>query len=102
MHERRTSMRRSLKWKATIKGSDSSGASFGEDGLIENLSSTGAFLYLSRTVDVGTKLDLAILLPFQKETWMKYSAEVVRIENIPQKIGVGIKFDTIRPTFISG
>ena len=101
MRERRTSVRRSLKWQATIKGNDSSGESFGEEGTIENLSSTGAFLYLSRKVEVGTHIDLTIRLPFQKENWMKYSAEVVRIENIPQRIGVGIKFDTVRPTFIS-
>jgi hypothetical protein len=91
-----------LKWQATINGSDCSGASFDEEGIVENLSSTGAFLYLSRKVDIGTKIDLAIRLPFQKENWMKYSAEVVRIENIPEKIGVGVKFDTIRPTFQSG
>ncbi len=102
MRERRTSVRRSLKWQATIKGSDRSGANFGEEGIIENLSSTGAFLYLSRKVDVGTKIDIAIRLPFQKENWMKYTAEVVRIENIPEKIGVGLKFDTVRPIFNSG
>lgn len=101
MRERRTSVRRNLKWSATIKGKDSDGQHFGEEGVIENLSSTGAFVYLSREVAVGTKLDLAIRLPFQKENWMKYSAEVVRIENIPQRIGVGIKFDSVRPTFVA-
>jgi hypothetical protein len=102
VRERRTSVRRSLKWQATVKGNDSSGTSFGEEGYIENLSSTGAFLYLSRAVAVGSKLDLAIRLPFEKENWMKYSAEVVRIESVTQKTGIAIKFDTIRPTFISG
>jgi hypothetical protein len=101
VRERRTSVRRNLKWSATIKGKDSDGQHFGEEGVIENLSSTGAFVYLSREVAVGTKLDLAIRLPFQKENWMKYSAEVVRIENIPQRIGVGIKFDSVRPTFVA-
>ena len=101
MRERRTSVRRSLKWHATVNGNDSSGASFDEEGLIENLSSTGAFLYLSRDIPIGSRIDLAIRLPFQKENWMKYSAQVVRIENVSQKTGVGIKFDTIRPTFTS-
>ena len=101
MRERRTSVRRSLKWEATVKGNDSSGTSFGEEGVIENLSSTGAFLYLSRDIAIGSKIDLTIRLPFQKENWMKYSALVVRIETISQKTGVGIKFETIRPTFIS-
>lgn len=102
MRERRTSVRRSLKWEATVKGNDSSGTSFGEEGVIENLSSTGAFLYLSRDIAIGSRIDLTIRLPFQKENWMKYSALVVRIETISQKTGVGIKFDNIRPTFISG
>jgi hypothetical protein len=102
VRERRTSVRRSLKWQATVKGSDSSGTSFGEVGLIENLSSTGAFLYLDRAIAVGSKIDLAIRLPFVKESWMKYSAEVVRIETVPQKTGIAIKFDTVRPTFIGG
>jgi hypothetical protein len=91
-----------LKWQATVKGNDSSGASFGEEGLIENLSSTGAFLYLDRTIAVGSRIDLAIRLPFVKENWMKYSAEVVRSEANPQKTGIAIKFDTVRPTFVSG
>jgi hypothetical protein len=102
VRERRTSVRRSLKWQATVRGNDSSGTSFGEEGFIENLSSTGAFLYLSRALVVGSKIDLAIRLPFIKENWMKYSAEVVRIESVPQKTGIAIKFDAIRPTFVSG
>jgi hypothetical protein len=99
VRERRGSARRSLKWKATINGNDSNGVSFDEEGVIENLSSTGAFFYLKREVAVGAKLDLAILLPFQKENWMKYSAEVVRVEQVPQKIGVGIRFQNLRPNF---
>jgi hypothetical protein len=90
-----------LKWKATINGNDSDGVRFDEEGVIENLSSTGAFFYLNRRVEIGAKLDLAILLPFQKENWMRYTAEVVRVENVPYKIGVGIKFNTLRPTFIT-
>jgi hypothetical protein len=101
VRERRTSVRRSLKWQATIKGKDSNGISFGEEGFIENLSSTGAFLYLNRDVAIGSRIDLTIRLPFQKENWMKYSALVVRLESISQKTGVGIKFDTVRPIFIS-
>jgi hypothetical protein len=99
VRERRGSERRSLKWKATINGSDSTGTSFGEEGVIENLSTTGAFFYLSRKVEIGAQLNLAIRLPFQKENWMNYSAEVVRVEDLSHRIGVGIKFQNLRPTF---
>lgn len=102
MRERRRAVRRHLQWQATIEGSDPTGAQFGEQGVIENLSSTGAFLYMSREVAIGSRLDLAIRLPFEKENWMKYSAEVVRVEAATQKIGIGIRFDDLRPTFISG
>lgn len=101
MRERRTSVRHNLQWQATIEGSDSDGSSFGEEGVIENLSATGAFLYLNRPVKVGSRLDLAIRLPFKKENWMKYSAEVVRTEPDAARTGVGIKFDTVKPVFLT-
>lgn len=99
MRERRGSVRRNLKWRAQINGNNANGIRFGEEGVIENLSSTGAFFYLNNRVEIGTRLDLSILLPFQQENWMNYSAEVVRVEEMPQKIGVGIRFDNVRPTF---
>ena len=113
MRERRNSIRHGLKWETLVIGNDVSGANFDESGVIENLSSTGAFFYLSKRVPVGSQLDLAIKLPFKKENWMKYSARVVRIEEKSangdaatefekdnhNKIGIGIKFDKIKPTF---
>lgn len=101
MEERRMSMRHSLKWQATIESRDTGGVRFDEAGVIENLSATGAFFYISRTVRVGTQLNLEIRLPLKKENWMKYSAEVVRVEPAASRIGVGIKFDTVKPEFIA-
>jgi hypothetical protein len=101
VRERRTSVRHELKWQATIEGCDSQGIRFDEEGVIENLSATGAFFYIHRAINVGSRLNLAIRLPFKKENWMKYSAEVVRIEPAAAGTGVGIKFDTIKPLFES-
>ena len=113
MRERRNSIRHGLRWETLVIGNDVTGANFDESGVIENLSSSGAFFYLNKRVPVGCQLDLAIKLPFKKENWMKYSARVVRIEeksgngnvggklekDIHDKIGIGIKFDNIKPIF---
>ena len=101
MKERRMSVRHSLKWQATIEGRDTGGVRFDEEGVIENLSTTGAFFYISRPVQVGTHLNLEIRLPLKKENWMKYSAEVVRVEPANSRIGVGIKFDSVKPEFFT-
>lgn len=101
MRERRLSVRHNFKWQATIEGSDQNGVRFDEEGMIENLSATGAFLYLNRPVEVGDRLDLAIRLPFKKENWMTYSAEVVRLEPAANGLGIGIRFDAVKPVFVS-
>lgn len=115
MQERRNSIRHGLRWKTIVHGNDSKGANFDEIGVIENLSSTGAFFYISRRVPVGSQLDLAIQLPFKKESWMNYSARVIRIEEQPSnsglrvaneesnggKIGIAIRFNNIKPIFTS-
>jgi hypothetical protein len=62
VRERRRSVRHKMKWPATIEGSDTCGVSFDEEGMIENLSATGAFFYLTRPIRVGTRLELAIRL----------------------------------------
>ena len=101
MEERRMSVRHNLKWQATIEGNDSRGVRFDEEGVIENLSATGAFFYISRPIHVGTHLNLEIRLPLKRENWMKYTARVVWVEPAASRVGVGIKFDSLKPEFIS-
>lgn len=99
--ERRKSRRFKLSWDIMIKGADKEGLEFEEAGELDNLSSGGAFLYLTDSINVGATLDLSIKLPMQRENWMCYPAEIVRIENGPEKIGVAMKFKTARPGFLA-
>ena len=114
MSERRHSIRHGLRWQTVIHGNDVGGEHFDELGVIENISSTGAFFYINRRVQIGSQLDLAIKLPFKKESWMKYTARVIRVEEQPaktgvavtiaenndEKIGIAIQFDHIKPIFV--
>jgi len=115
VQERRYSIRHGLKWETIVHGNDSSGANFDEIGVIENLSSTGAFFYINHRVAIGSQLDLAIKLPFKKASWMNYTARVIRVEeqsgitgvaveieeNDGRKVGIAIRFDHIKPVFSS-
>jgi len=100
--ERRKARRFKAAWEVSVSGMDSSGAAYHETGSLENLSSTGAFLFLTRKFEVGERVDILIKIPFKSENWMRYSAEVVRVESSPPRIGVGMRFDTARPAFITG
>ena len=97
--ERRGARRFAVGWKATVKGTDNEGIDFDESGEIRNLSSSGAFLYLGRQLKVGSRIDVWIKLPMQKENWMKYQAEVVRVEGDPQMVGIGMHFCEVWPRF---
>jgi PilZ domain-containing protein len=99
--ERRRARRFTIAWKVIVKGTDSAGLAFDEPAELKNLSSGGAFLYLTKSLKIGAKLDVWIKVPFQKENWMRYPAEVVRVEAARSKTGVAMRFDTARPSFIA-
>lgn len=101
--ERRTARRFHVGWNVVVKGTDQRGEGFDEPAMLENLSSSGAFLYISRTIQPGSKLELKINLPFQKKSnWMQYSARVLRIKKANGNNGIAVKFDTVRPLFVEG
>ncbi len=98
--ERRDARRYQVGWDVAVKGTDQSGTGFDEAGILEDLSSAGAFLYLPRRVQLGARLEVRIKVPFKKNNWMKYSAEVVRVKKATGNTGVAVRFDTARPVFI--
>ena len=98
--ERRNARRFQVGWNLAVKGTDSSGRGFNEEGILDNLSSLGAFLYLSRPVNLGERLELQIKIPFKRNNWMKYTAEVVRVAHSSRRAGVGLRFDTAVPVFV--
>jgi c-di-GMP-binding flagellar brake protein YcgR len=104
--ERRVSKRFRLRWRAKIKGVDSSGRRFEVSCLLEDISSGGAYmlvekpdLFKSGQIAIGSKLEVAIRIPLKKERWMSYAAEVVRAESLISAIGLGVRFSGHRPTF---
>jgi hypothetical protein len=99
--ERRNARRFDVGWAAVVKGQDQSGWGFDERATLKNLSSAGAFLYLARKINLGERLELLIRVPFKKNNWMKYTAEVVRLEPTSARSGIGLRFDTPVPVFIS-
>jgi hypothetical protein len=98
--ERRNSQRFQLNWDVAVNGTDKSGSCFDEAGSLENLSSIGAFVYLPKSVDLGQRLELQIKIPFRMDNWMRYTAEVVRLEYASTRVGVGMRFDTAVPVFV--
>lgn len=98
--ERRKARRYQVGWNVSVKGTDQAGRGFDEMGLLDNLSSVGAFLYLTRRLQLGARLEVQIKVPFKKNNWMQYSAEVVRVKRVSGNIGIAVKFDTARPVFM--
>ena len=66
---------------------------------LRNLSSTGAHVFLDTELRLGDRVFILIKLPFQNETWMSYSATVVRVMKETTGVSAALKFDTSRPDF---
>lgn len=96
--ERRSSRRFDVRWDAAVKGADGAGT-FDEQGSLANISSTGAYLSLTKPPSVGAQMELWIRLPMAKDNWMKYPSEVVRIDGQPPRVGVAVRFRAVRPSF---
>lgn len=100
--ERRKARRFQVGWDVAVKRTERTGRSFNETGILGDLSSVGALLYLQRAVPVGERFELRIKVPFKKNNWMKYGAEVVRVKSRTANIGIAVKFDTAKPVFMVG
>lgn len=56
-------------------------------------------LCLAHPVAKGTKLEVFIQLPFKGKKWMRYSAHVVRVEEVGHDFGAAVRFEGARPDF---
>ena len=96
--DRRGARRYSLSWVAKVIPEDS--ADEGEQvATLRNLSSSGALACLKTSPRLGQRLLVSFKLPFEKETWMRYSAIVVRVKEEAAGVDVAVKFDQSRPEF---
>lgn len=98
--ERRTARRFPVAWAVVIKGKDQAGERLNATGTLQNLSSKGALFFLPKHIGLGTRLQVEIRVPMKANSWMKYSAKVVRVERIKSRYGVAVAFPTAKPTFI--
>jgi hypothetical protein len=98
-NERRTARRYRLDWPTRIIVGDPDVGTFEQVAMLRDLSSTGAFAYLQAALRLGAKLFVSVKLPVEKETWMMYSAIVIRVERGISGVGVAVKFDSSRPKF---
>jgi PilZ domain len=95
--ERRTGKRFDVNWPVKIEGGDGNHVISGEGRLL-NISSGGALVDLAEPVCQGMRLDVYIKLPFKKDNWMKYAAEVLRVE-AGASCRAAVKFAGARPHF---
>jgi hypothetical protein len=97
--ERRNSRRFVVDWAVKVDGT-SDGIAFIEAGVVKNISSNGALLSFNRRLEVGSHLDVFIQLPMKKTNWMKYSAEVLRVESLPgEGTMTAVRFSGATPEF---
>ena len=99
LKDRRKGVRYQLDWPTRMMVAGSGVSSFEEAATLRDVSSRGAFVYLQNAPPLGSKIFVAIKLPVEKETWMMYSARVVRVEQRENEVGVAVGFDTSRPKF---
>ena len=98
--ERRTGRRFAVGWPTRLTGIDEAGTPFEHEVSLANLSSGGAYFVFRKQVAVGARLEVAIKVPFKRERWMRYSGEVIRVDQSSNDIGVALRFDGFRPSFV--
>ena len=98
--ERRAARRFEVAWDIAINGADQRGNGFTEGGMLQNLSSSGAFFLLPKRVKLGATLEVEIRVPMKEKSWMKYLAKVVRVKKQESEFGVAVTFASARPVFI--
>ncbi|PYT06209.1 MAG: hypothetical protein DMF60_09875 [Acidobacteria bacterium] len=99
MIERRRAKRFQVDWQVRVEATEDNKGGFIETGVLRNISSTGALLFLPKPPSAGTKVDIYVRLPLKGKKWMKYPAHVVRVERGIAAVGAAVKFESARPDF---
>lgn len=98
--DRRASRRFQVAWDITIRRVGQNGKVYNETGDLNNLSSSGSYINLARLAKVGDRLELCIKIPMKHKRWMRYSGKIVRLQRNDSGVGIGVKFDKLRPEFV--
>jgi len=97
--ERRFARRFCFGWEVRIRGIGLAGLNFDERVELKNLSSSGVLLQLTKSMKLGTKLEVWLKTPFKKNNWIIYSGKTVRIQSTMRIVGVAVRFNTSQPRF---
>src|SRR5215216_587982 len=95
--ERRKARRFEVDWQTGIEVSKRDGNSFNERTRLKNVSSTGAYFELNMRLQKGAELKVSIKAPLSENTWMIYSAKVVRTARLRRGNGIAVLFQELRP-----
>jgi hypothetical protein len=100
--ERRSKPRIEYPFPVTVRGVDATGKPFRVNGLLDNISASGLYMRLKRTVMTGTRLLCVIRFASpisSKEAAARIATRgvVVRAEPfVDEKIGIAVKFTDYR------
>ncbi len=91
LKERRRAERLKLKLPVILRGTDIAGKNFTEKTYLNDLSSSGAYLYISSPVSRETGINMLI---DPDRSNLNVDARIVRIKNSSEIKGVGVSFNS--------
>lgn len=90
--ERRQAERMKLKLPVVVKGANVMGKRFTEKALLEDLSSSGAYLFLSAPVNTDSRMSMVI---DSERSAFAVKAKIIRLAKGSGKNGVGVAFEKL-------
>ena len=97
--ERRSWPRYQVGWPIKFSLTSPDGVRVFGTASLENVSTRGALIQMDKPLWLGAQVDLSIKLPFEKASWMLYSAEVLRTEPTASGHRVAVEFSPAKPVF---
>ena len=98
---RRKWPRYEVDWQFQMEGVDGNGRVFWADGTLHDISARGSSGYCFDPPENGTRVVVSIRMPFESDNWIRYIAEIVRIEESEEGTLVALQFVSSRPVFYS-
>jgi hypothetical protein len=94
--ERRSGKRVEAQVPATVASLDGQQK---QAAVTRDLSMTGIFLYADQKIEMGSKIEVVLMLPAElglgEKQWACCQASVVRLENDDGRMGVGARIDRL-------
>ena len=97
--ERRSLPRYQVNWPIKFSVTNPEGVRVFGAGALENVSASGAFIAVDKSLWLGAQIDLSIKMPLPQDAWMLYSAEVLRVQPADSGSRVAVAFSPSRPVF---